>query len=47
MSKRVADISIETRQAAGVKRCYGIVGVHIDHRDNHRLFEMTRGDSIR
>ena len=26
MSKRVADIIIETLQAAGVKRCYGIVG---------------------
>jgi hypothetical protein len=26
MSKRVADILIETLQAAGVKRCYGIVG---------------------
>ena len=26
MSKRVADVVIETLQAAGVKRCYGIVG---------------------
>src|SRR5580704_6336558 len=26
MSKRVADILIETLRAAGVKRCYGIVG---------------------
>ena len=26
MSKRVADVLIETLQAAGVKRCYGIVG---------------------
>src|SRR5271170_2330269 len=26
MSKRVADIIVETLQAAGVKRCYGIVG---------------------
>ena len=26
MSKRVADVIIETLQAAGVKRCYGIVG---------------------
>src|SRR6201999_634004 len=26
MSKRVADILIETLQAAGVKNCYGIVG---------------------
>jgi pyruvate dehydrogenase (quinone) len=26
MSKRVADILVETLQAAGVKRCYGIVG---------------------
>ena len=26
MSKRVADLLIETLQAAGVKRCYGIVG---------------------
>jgi pyruvate dehydrogenase (quinone) len=26
MSKRVADVVIETLQAAGVKRCYGVVG---------------------
>jgi pyruvate dehydrogenase (quinone) len=26
MSKRVADVLIDTLQAAGVKRCYGIVG---------------------
>src|SRR6202161_2901853 len=26
MSKRVADVMVETLQAAGVKRCYGIVG---------------------
>ena len=26
MSKRVADVVVETLQAAGVKRCYGIVG---------------------
>jgi pyruvate dehydrogenase (quinone) len=26
MAKRVADVLIETLQAAGVKRCYGIVG---------------------
>jgi pyruvate dehydrogenase (quinone) len=26
MSRRVADVLIETLQAAGVKRCYGIVG---------------------
>src|ERR1700688_191881 len=26
MSKRVADVLVETLQAAGVKRCYGIVG---------------------
>ena len=26
MSKRVADILVETLQAAGVKTCYGIVG---------------------
>src|SRR5208283_1813529 len=26
MSKRVADLVVETLQAAGVKRCYGIVG---------------------
>src|SRR5271169_2982630 len=26
MSKRVADVIVETLQAAGVKRCYGIVG---------------------
>src|ERR1700681_1870126 len=26
MSKRVADLIVETLQAAGVKRCYGIVG---------------------
>jgi hypothetical protein len=26
MSKRVADVLIETLEAAGVKRCYGIVG---------------------
>ena len=26
MSKRVADVSVETLQAAGVKTCYGIVG---------------------
>src|ERR1700676_940637 len=26
MSKRVADILVETLQAAGVKRCYGIIG---------------------
>jgi acetolactate synthase-1/2/3 large subunit len=23
-----------------------IVGVHVDYRDNHQLFEMIRGDSI-
>ena len=23
-----------------------IVGVHVDYRDNHRLFEMVRGDNI-
>jgi thiamine pyrophosphate-dependent acetolactate synthase large subunit-like protein len=26
MSKRVADLLVETLQAAGVKNCYGIVG---------------------
>jgi pyruvate dehydrogenase (quinone) len=26
MSKRVADLVVDTLQAAGVKRCYGIVG---------------------
>jgi pyruvate dehydrogenase (quinone) len=26
MSKRVADLLIDTLQAAGVKTCYGIVG---------------------
>jgi pyruvate dehydrogenase (quinone) len=26
MSKRVADVLVETLQAAGVKRCHGIVG---------------------
>lgn len=26
MSKRVADILVDTLHAAGVKRCYGIVG---------------------
>jgi len=26
MSKRVADVLIETLQSAGVRRCYGIVG---------------------
>src|SRR5271155_1656459 len=26
MSKRVADVLVETLQAAGVKRCYGIIG---------------------
>ena len=26
MSKRVADVLVDTLQAAGVKRCYGIVG---------------------
>jgi pyruvate dehydrogenase (quinone) len=26
MSERVADVLVETRQAAGVKTCYGIVG---------------------
>ena len=26
MWKRVADVLVETLQAAGVKRCYGIVG---------------------
>ena len=26
MSKRVADVIVETLQAAGVRRCYGIVG---------------------
>jgi acetolactate synthase-1/2/3 large subunit len=23
-----------------------IVGVHVDYRDNHKLFEMMKGDSI-
>jgi pyruvate dehydrogenase (quinone) len=26
MSKRVAEVLVETLQAAGVQRCYGIVG---------------------
>jgi pyruvate dehydrogenase (quinone) len=26
MTQRVADILVQTLQAAGVKRCYGIVG---------------------
>jgi pyruvate dehydrogenase (quinone) len=26
MSKRVADVLVDTLQAAGVKRCYGIIG---------------------
>src|ERR1700756_1303490 len=26
MSRRVADVLVETLEAAGVKRCYGIVG---------------------
>src|SRR5580704_15084675 len=31
MSKRVADVIIETLEAAGVKRCYGIVGDTLNH----------------
>lgn len=31
MSKKVADIIIETLQAAGVKHCYGIVGDTLNH----------------
>jgi pyruvate dehydrogenase (quinone) len=32
MSKRkVADIIIDTLQAAGVKRCYGVVGDTLNH----------------
>jgi acetolactate synthase-1/2/3 large subunit len=23
-----------------------IIGVHVDYKDNHRLFEMIKGDSI-
>src|SRR5271170_1796808 len=30
MSKRVADLIVKTLQAAGVKRCYGIVGDTLD-----------------
>jgi acetolactate synthase I/II/III large subunit len=37
--------------AAVMKRAFAtsgpvIVGVHVDYRDNHRLFEMIRGDNI-
>ncbi|HTV31184.1 MAG TPA: thiamine pyrophosphate-dependent enzyme [Xanthobacteraceae bacterium] len=31
MTKRVANVLIETLQAAGVKRCYGIVGDTVNH----------------
>jgi hypothetical protein len=31
MSKKVADIIIETLQSAGVKHCYGVVGDTLNH----------------
>jgi thiamine pyrophosphate-dependent acetolactate synthase large subunit-like protein len=30
MSKRVADLIVETLQAAGVKTCYGVVGAALN-----------------
>src|SRR3984893_5826610 len=38
MSKRVADVLVETLQAAGVKRCYGIVGDTLN-RITHAIHE--------
>ena len=31
MSKRVAEIVVDTLQQAGVRRCYGIVGDTLNH----------------
>jgi pyruvate dehydrogenase (quinone) len=31
MSKKVADIIVETLQSAGVKHCYGVVGDTLNH----------------
>jgi pyruvate dehydrogenase (quinone) len=45
MSKRVADVLIETLQAAGVKNCYGIVGDTLD-RGEHPLIEWTRASAF-
>jgi len=46
MSKRVADLLVETLQAAGVKTCYGIVGDtlnRIAHAIDHSDIDRTRG----
>ena len=43
MSQRVAEVLIETLQAAGVKRCYGIVGDtlnRIAHDKGRNVWEM-------
>ena len=31
MSKKVADIIVETLQSAGVKHCYGVVAIRVPH----------------
>ena len=42
MSKRVADLVVETLQAAGVKNCYGIVGDTLN-RLAHAIDRSERG----
>ena len=42
MSKRVADLLVETLQAAGVKNCYGIVGDTLN-RIAHAIDRGERG----
>ena len=42
MSKRVADVLVETLQAAGVKRCYGIVGDTLN-RIAHAIHSFASG----
>jgi hypothetical protein len=50
MSKRVADLLVETLPAAGVKNCYGIVGdalnrIAIDRSERGAPRRMTRCES--
>ena len=53
MSKRVADILVETLEAAGVKNCYGIVGdtmnqiAHSIHRSSIDFVHVRHEDEGR
>jgi hypothetical protein len=44
-----ADTPLEQREEPAkvpLDRAWKTVGVHVDHPDNHRRFQMIKGDSI-